>query len=194
MLPEYSAMFTSQKIRFPASRSDDVSYCPDAQLSKASSVWTTRTFRPDLPLCREASNLLQLASVRTTLSVRQASGFLSKTQLWEDRCNRPDDLDSHSDALIHKASIVIQIQTSGRRSSWSGRSSIRYGNYVHQINRQDDHPIGPDVRSLDMKITCSESATVRTIGHHRPDAAQIRKEFQRNFWKADRTVVRPDTL
>jgi hypothetical protein len=149
---------------------------------------------PTRPLCRKASNLLQLASVRTTLSVRQALGFLSKTQLWEDRCNHPEDLDSHPDALIHKASIVIQIQTSGRWSSWSGRSSIRYGNCVHQINRQDDHPIGPYVRSLDMKITCSGSATVQMIGHHRPDAAQIKKEFQRNFWKADHTVVRPNAL
>jgi hypothetical protein len=45
--------------------------------------------------------LLQLASVRTfqqhvqtTLSVQLASGFLSKTQLWEVRCNHPDDVDS----------------------------------------------------------------------------------------------------
>jgi hypothetical protein len=34
---------------------DDVIYRSDAYLSKPSSVWTTRTFRPDLPLCREAS-------------------------------------------------------------------------------------------------------------------------------------------
>jgi hypothetical protein len=42
------------------SRPDDVIYRPDAQLSKASSVQTTRTFRPDLPLCREASNCFSL--------------------------------------------------------------------------------------------------------------------------------------
>jgi hypothetical protein len=39
---------SSQKIRFPASHPDDVSYCLDAYLSNASSVWTTwipvRTF------------------------------------------------------------------------------------------------------------------------------------------------------
>jgi len=97
--------------------------------------------------------LLQLASVRTfyqyirtTLSVRQALGFLSKTQFWEDRCNRPDDLDSRSDALIHKASIAFKIQMSGRQSPWSGCPSIRYGNCVHQINR-------PDARSISMEIT-----------------------------------------
>jgi len=65
---------------------------------------------------------------------------------------------------------------------------------MHQINRPDDHPPGLDTRSLYMEITCSGRVTVRTTGHHRPDAAQNRKEFQRNFWKADRTVVRPDAL
>jgi hypothetical protein len=39
----------------------------------------------------------------------QASGFLSKTQIWEDCCNRPNDVDSRPDVLIHKASIAIQI-------------------------------------------------------------------------------------
>jgi hypothetical protein len=145
--------------------------------------------------------LLQLASVwtfqqhvRTTLSVRQASGFLSKTQLWEDCCNYPDNVDSRLDALIHKASIVIQIQTSERQFSWSERACIRYRNCVHQINRPDNHPLGPDARSLSMKITCSGSATVWMTRHHRPDAAQNRKEFQQKFQKADRTVVRPNAL
>jgi hypothetical protein len=138
--------------------------------------------------------LPQLASVWTfqqhvwtTLSVRQASGFLSKTQLWEVRCNHPD-------ALIHKASIPFKIQTSGHQSSWSECASIRYGNCVHQINRPNDHPLCPDARSLGMEITCNGSATVQMTGHHFPDAAQIRKEFQRNFWKVDHTVIRPDAL
>jgi hypothetical protein len=34
--------------------------------------------------------------------------FPSKTQLWEDRCNRPDDVDSRPDALILKASIAFK--------------------------------------------------------------------------------------
>jgi hypothetical protein len=143
--------------------------------------------------------LLQLASirtfqqhVRTTLSVRQTSGFLSKTQLWEDRYNRPDDMDSRPNALIHKVSIAIQIQTSGQRSSWSGRACIRYGNCVHQINRPDDHPPGPDTRSLYMEITCNGHATVRTIGTTVQTWLKNRKEFQRNSQEIDRTVVRPD--
>jgi hypothetical protein len=74
--------------------------------------------------------LLQLASVRTfqqhvqtTLNVRVATEFISKTQIWEDHCNRLDDVDSHLDALIHKASRAFKIQTSGPQPSWSGRAS-----------------------------------------------------------------------
>jgi hypothetical protein len=74
--------------------------------------------------------LLQLASVRTfqhhvwtTLNVRPFMRFLSKTQIWEDRCNCLDDVDSRLDALIHKASIAFKILTSGRQPSWSGRAS-----------------------------------------------------------------------
>jgi hypothetical protein len=96
--------------------------------------------------------LLQLASVwtfqqhvPTTLSVRPTMGFLSKTQIWEDCCNRPNYVDSRPDVLIHKASIVLKIQTSGRQPSWSGRVSIRYGNYVHQINLPDDHSLDLDM-------------------------------------------------
>jgi hypothetical protein len=92
-------------------------------------------------------------------------------------------VDSRLDALIHKASIAFKIQKFGRQSSWSGHGSIRYGNCVHQINRPDDHSLGPDTRSLGMEITCSGSATVWTTGQHHLDAAQIRKEFQRNFGK-----------
>jgi hypothetical protein len=125
--------------------------CPDDEnfLSGASSM--SRNFE-----------LLQLASVRTfqlhvrtTLNVRQIMRFLSKTQIWEDRCNRLDDVDSRPDALIHKASIAFQIQTFERQSSWSGRASYLYGNCVHLINHPDDHFLGPDARSLNMEITCS---------------------------------------
>jgi len=91
-------------------------------------------------------------------------GFPSKTQIWEDRCNRPDDVDSSLDALIYKASITFKIQTSGCQSSWFGRAIIRYGNCMHQINRPDDHSIGPDAQSLNMEIACSEGTTVRTTG------------------------------
>jgi hypothetical protein len=135
--------------------------------------------RPDLPSCREASNCSSLhpsgrfSSPSEQLSVfNQALGFLSKTQIWEDCCNRPDNVDSHLDTLIHKASIAIQIQTSGRQSPWSGHASIRYGNCVHLISHLDDHPSDLDARSLYMEITCSGREIVRRTGHHRLNAAQ----------------------
>jgi hypothetical protein len=60
VLPKYYAQSISQKNWIPYSRSVDEIYRPDAQLSKASFVWMTRTFRPDLPLCQKASNCSSL--------------------------------------------------------------------------------------------------------------------------------------
>jgi len=106
--------------------------------------------------------LFQLASLQTfqqhiwmTLSVQPAMGFLYKTQIWEDRYNRSDDVDFPPDVLIHKESCAFKTQTSGRQHSWSGRVSYIYGNCVHQINRSDDHSLGLDARNLNMKIACS---------------------------------------
>jgi hypothetical protein len=96
VFPEDSAQFASQKIRFPASRSNDVSYRPDAQLSKALAVrMTCHTIRTHIRLkhhpperrgflsrpfsVSRSFELLQLASVqtfqqhiRTTLNVRSS--------------------------------------------------------------------------------------------------------------------------
>jgi hypothetical protein len=106
--------------------------------------------------------LFQLESVKTSqqhvwtlFSVRLAMGFLSETQIWEDSCNRLDDMDSHSDALIYKASQAFKVQPSEQQYSWSRCSSFIYGNCVHQINRPDDSSFGLDVPSLDMEIACS---------------------------------------
>jgi hypothetical protein len=70
---------------------------------------------------------------------------------------------------------AYQVQPSGRQPSWSGRSSFIYGNCVHQFNRLDVSLQGPDAPSLIMVISCSRSATVRTLGQHRPDAALVWK-------------------
>jgi len=106
--------------------------------------------------------LLQLASVQTfqqqvwtTLNVRPTMGFPSKTQIWEDCCNYPDNVDSRPESLIHKTSHAFKIQRSGSYPSWSGRASYLYGNCVHLINRPDEQSLGPDARSLDMEIVCS---------------------------------------
>jgi len=103
--------------------------------------------------------------------------FLSKTQIWEDRCNRPDDVDSRPDTLIHKASRAFKIQMFGRQTSCSGRASYIYGNCVHHINPLEVHSYGLDARSLDMEIACSGCTTVRTTGQHYLDATYFRKEF-----------------
>jgi hypothetical protein len=77
---------------------------------------------------------------------------------------------------------AYQVKPSGRQPSWSGRSSFIYGNCVHQFNRLDDHPPGPDAPSLIMVITCSQSETFRTLGQHRLDAALLWK-LSVLFWK-----------
>jgi len=124
--------------------------------------------------------LLQLAYVRTikqpvrkTINVRSSFRISFQTQIWDDCCNRPDDVDSRPDTLIHKASIVIQIQTFGRQSAWFGCVCIRYGHCVHQIDSPDAHPPGPDARNLYMEITCSGRVTVRTWLSNRKDFQQI---------------------
>jgi hypothetical protein len=64
----------------------------------------------------------------------------------------------------------------------SGRSSFIYGNCVHQFNRQDVSLQGPDAPSLIMVISCSRSATVRTLGQHRLDAAFLWK-LSALYWR-----------
>jgi hypothetical protein len=166
-----------------------VSSRPDAQLSK------TPSFRTHIRLKHHPSGrlgfssrpssvsrsfeLLQLASVRMfqqpiwiTLNVRSSFIISFQTQIWKDCCN---------EALIHKASIAIQIQRSGCQSAWSGRACIRYGNCVHQISRPDDRSPGPDTQSLYMEITCSGRATVRTPVPHRLDAALKQERSSEKF-------------
>jgi hypothetical protein len=46
---------------------------------------------------------------------------------------------------------------------------------VHQFNRSDISLQGQDAPSLIMVITYSRSATVRTLGKHRPDVALLWK-------------------
>jgi len=54
---------------------------------------------------------------------------------------------------------AYQVQPSGRQPLWSGRSTLQ----------------GPDAPSSMVVISCSRSATVRTLGQHRPDAALLWK-------------------
>jgi hypothetical protein len=61
------------------------------------------------------------------------------------------------DAILDKASHVEEVQSFDRQTPWFGRSG------------------------LNMKIACSRSATMWTLGQHCPDAALFRKEFQANL-------------
>jgi len=94
-------------------------------------------------------------------SVPPVMRFLSKTQIWEDSCNRQDDVSSHPNAILDKASGAYKVQPSECQSSLSGRSSFIYGNCVHQFNRLDVSLHGPDTPRLDMEIECRHCADVR---------------------------------
>jgi len=56
---EDSLQNSNKSIQFPCIRPDDVVFRPDA-LQSATSIWTTRTFRPDVHQCVEASNCSRL--------------------------------------------------------------------------------------------------------------------------------------
>jgi hypothetical protein len=117
--------------------------------------------------------LLQLASVwtfqqlvRTTLSGRPAMGFSSKTQIWEDRCNRPDDVDSRPDALIHNASCAFKIQTSRQQPSWSGRARYLYGKRATVRTTiplvQTGEALIWKLRAAEVRLSKQQGNTVRT--------------------------------
>jgi hypothetical protein len=136
--------------------------------------------------------LFQLVSVQTfqqyvrkTLSVQLAMGFLSKTLIWEVRCNRPD-------ALIHKTSIVSKIQTLGRQSSWSRRASIRYGNCVHQI-KPSGRPFPWSGLAKRWYGNLVQRKCDRPDDRAPPSGRSSNHErISTKFWKADRTVFRPN--
>jgi hypothetical protein len=185
-----SAQFTSQKNQIPCSHSEDVIYRLDTQLSRASSVRTTRSFHPDLPLCREASNCSSLdPSGRFNNTSGQHSVF---DQLW----------DFFPKNRYGKIAATVQ-------TTWNPVwmcSSIRQVLYS-KSRPPDVSPLGPDARASDMEIAWIRSTVRKTIplvrtrealiwkllaakvrpsgrqGQHRQDATQIRKEFQGNFGK-----------
>jgi hypothetical protein len=128
----------------PYSRPDDVIYHPDAQLSKASSSRTTRTFRLDLPLCQEASNY---SSLHLSERFSRTSGqHLVFDQLW-------DFFPKHRYGRI--AATV--------RTMWN---LVQTGSSIRQVShskskRPDASQHGPDARASDIEIACIRS-TVRT--------------------------------
>jgi len=167
-----------------------VSYCPEAHQSKASSVWTTRTFCPDLPLCREVSNCSSLHPFGHFSSTSGRLSVFNKLQ---------DFFPKHRYGKI--AATV--------RTTWipiRTRSSIRQ---VSQFKSRcpDASQHGPDSRISDIEIACIKSTVQTTVPPVRTCKAFIwkllaaevrlfgrqgitvrtrlrnRKEFQRNSWK-----------
>jgi len=138
--------------------------------------------------------LLQLASVRTfqqhvrtRLSVRPAMGFLSKTQIWEDHCNRPD-------VLIHKPSRAFKIQMSGRQPSWSGRGEL----IIWKLCASDQpsgRPFPWSGRAKPKYGNCLQLKCDHPDDRATPSGHGLKQErISTKFWKVDCTVVHPDAL
>jgi hypothetical protein len=177
VFPEDSAQFASQKFWFPASHPDDVSYCPDAQLSKAPAVQTTcHTVRMHIRLKHHLSGpssmsrsfeLLQLASIRTfqqpirtTLSVRpKLQDFFPK----------------------HRYGKIAATVRTTWIPGWT-RSSIRQVSQF-KSKRPNASQHGPKERASEMEIACIRSAVRTTILPVRTREASI--------WKLLAADVRP---
>jgi len=133
-------------------------------ISQATSIQTTRTFRPDSHQYREVSN-----NSRLHMSGRHGNTF---------RCS----------SEFQKNSMFKYISESVR-TKWLFRPDA----ILNNASRAED--VQPSGRSdLIMEIAYSKSATVRTLGQHRPDAALFRKESQRYFGIAGCNVSCPNAF
>jgi hypothetical protein len=129
-----------------ANRPDALKSSRKSQCSSAS-VRTTWLYHPDA--------IQGLTSIRVSAS-RHSYGNTAATV--RTMC---DPVRTMSSIRQERA---YQVQPSGRQPSWSGRSSFIYENCVHQFNSPDVSLQGPDAPSLIIVISCSRSATVRTLG------------------------------
>jgi hypothetical protein len=140
-----------------ANRPDTLQSSRKSQCSSAS-VWTTWLYCPDAIQCltRNRVSASRHSYGKTAATVRTMCDLVrTMSSIRQER--------------------AYQVQPSGRQPSWSERVSFIYGNCVHQFNHPDVSLQGPDAPSLIMVISCSRSATVRTLGQHRPDVALLWK-------------------
>jgi len=143
-----------------------VIYRPDAQLSKASSVRTTRTFHPDLRLCREASNCSSLHPSECFSSKSEHHSMFDK--LW-------DFFPNHR---YGKTAATVQTMWIPVRT----RSSIRQ--VVHsKFRRQDASFHGLNAWDTYLEIACIRS-TVETI-------IPMVRTCKTLIWKLHAAKVRP---
>jgi hypothetical protein len=108
-------------------------------------------------------------TARTTFSVRQVKWFLSQTQIWENSCNRPDDVVFHPDDILDKASRAYKVQPFERQSLWLGRSSLNMriactwsatlASWHGSIRERISSKFGKPIAQLSVRIS---SATVQT--------------------------------
>jgi hypothetical protein len=123
ILLEDSVQIPSKSNRIPCIHPDDVIFRPDAHLS--SIIRSDDENFPSRPSFESRSfELFSVASVRTSqqqvrmpFSVWQGKKFCSKTQIWEDSCNRSDDVCSCPDAILDKAiacSWSVTVRTLGQ--------------------------------------------------------------------------------
>jgi hypothetical protein len=153
-----------KKFKVPSIHPDVMENCLDALQSSrrsqcsSASVRTTWLYRPDA--------IQGLTSIRVSAS-RHSYGKTAATV--RTMC---DPVRKMSSIRQERA---YQFQPFGRQHSWYGRSSFIYGNCMHQFNRPDVSLQGPDAPSLIIVISCSRSATVRTLGQHRPDTTLLWK-------------------
>jgi hypothetical protein len=133
VLSKHFAQFASQKIRFP-----------DSHLSKASSVQTTRTFHPDLPLYREASNC---SSLHQSGRFNSTSGRLSVFDKLQDFF--PKHSYVKIAATVQTTWIPVRMRSSIKQVSHSNPDIrtpvIMVRTHVHQIWKvcASDQPSGP---------------------------------------------------
>jgi hypothetical protein len=151
------------EVQVPCIRPDDNVFHPDAHLSSIIRL-DDENFLSGLQSVSRSFELLSVVSVRTSqqlvrtpFSVRQVKGFPFQMHVWEDSCNHPDDMVFCPNATSDKASCVEDVQPSGRQSPLSG------------------------CIDLFMEIACSRSATVLTLGQHRPEVALFWKKNSANL-------------
>jgi hypothetical protein len=135
-------------------------------ICQASSVRTMRTFCLDSLQCPEASNYSKFHPFRRLSNTSgcpsvfdKQKDFLSKYRYRKTAATVQMTWLFRPDSILDKVNRAKDIQPSGRQSTLSGRSD------------------------LIMKIACNRSATVRTLGQHRSDAALFKKESQCYFGK-----------
>jgi hypothetical protein len=123
----------------------------------ATSVRTTRTFRPDAHQCLETSNCQD--------------------------CIRPDIMANHLAAI--KSSRRIQCSSASVRTTWQYRPDAIQCSTSNRVSVSDTD-MGRQlqtVRTLGQhRLDAILGKTIRTLGQHRPDAALLWK-LSALFWK-----------